>query len=67
MADVLEKALALENANRGVLDSDTAEKHSLRIMEQEWNNQGGREYWDKIKNSPPLVPHVKALVEKVMN
>jgi hypothetical protein len=36
-------------------------------MELEWNNQGGREYWDKIKNSPPLVPHVKALVEKVMN
>ena len=53
--------------NRGVLDSDTAEKHSLRIMELEWNNQGGREYWDKIKNSPPLVPHVKALVEKAMN
>ena len=53
--------------NRGVLDSDTAEKHSLRIMKLEWNNKGGREYWDKIKNSLPLVPHVKALIEKVMN
>jgi len=26
----------------------------------------GREYWNKIKNDPPLVPHSRALVETVL-
>ena len=48
------------------LTAGTAEAQGARIIKDEWDNQGGREYWNKIKNDPPLVPHSRALVERVL-
>ena len=48
------------------LTAGTAEAQGSRIIKDEWDNQGGREYWNKIKNDPPLVPHSRALVERVL-
>ena len=48
------------------LTTGTAEAQGARIIKDEWDNQGGREYWNKIKNDPPLVPHSRALVERVL-
>ena len=36
------------------------------IIKDEWDNKGGREYSDLIKNDPPLVPHSRALVKRVL-
>ena len=48
------------------LTSGTALAQGSRIIKDEWDNKGGREYWNKIKNDPPLVPHSRALVERVL-
>lgn len=48
------------------LTAGTAEAQGSHIIKDEWDNKGGREYWNKIKNDPPLVPHSRALVEKVL-
>ena len=48
------------------LTAGTAEAQGSRIVKDEWDNKGGREYWNKIKNDPPLVPHSRALVETVL-
>jgi len=48
------------------MTSKMAEKQSMRIVRDEWDNQGGSEYWNLIKNDPPVVPLVKAQLTQVM-
>jgi|TARA_B110000259_G_scaffold163962_1_gene189682 hypothetical protein len=48
------------------LTSGTALAQGSRIIKDEWDNKGGREYSDLIKNDPPLVPHSRALVKRVL-
>ena len=45
---------------------EIAEKQAMRIVRDEWDNQGGREYWNLIKNDPPVVPHVKVQLAQAM-
>ena len=45
---------------------EIAEKQALRIVRDEWDNKGGREYWNLIKNDPPVVPHVKVQLAQAM-
>ena len=46
--------------------AEIAEKQAMRIVRDEWDNQGGSEYWNLIKNDPPVVPLVKAQLTQVM-
>ena len=48
------------------LTSGTALAQGSRIIKDEWDNKGGREYSDLIKNDPPLVPHSRALAKRVL-
>ena len=48
------------------MNSEIAEKQAMRIVRDEWDNQGGREYWNLIKNDPPVVPHVKVQLAQAM-
>ena len=52
-------------AGRGV-NSKIALHQTSNIIRGEWDNQGGREYWDKIKNDPPVVPQVRDMIKRVL-
>ncbi|MDB4841428.1 hypothetical protein OAH73_02465 [Planktomarina sp.] len=48
------------------MTAEIAEKQAIRIVRDEWDNRGGSEYWNLIKNDPPVVPLVKAQLTQVM-
>lgn len=41
-------------------------KQASKIIKDEWDNVGGRELWEQIKDDPPVVPHVAAGIENVL-
>ena len=59
-------SILLLNGEGNKMTSKMAEKQSMRIVRDEWDNQGGSEYWNLIKNDPPVVPLVKAQLTQVM-
>lgn len=52
-------------AGRG-LSSKIAHHQTSNIIRGEWENQGDREYWDKIKNDPAVVPQVRDMIKRVL-
>ena len=55
-------------AGEGQLASTEIVKlQAARIIKDEWDTIGGREYWDQIKNDAPVVPHVRAGIAQVLD
>ena len=44
----------------------TGKEQSLRLVKEEWDNDGAREYWEEIRTNPPMVNDSKLLVDKVL-
>ena len=59
-------SILLLNGEGNKMTSKMAEKQSMRIVRDEWDNQGGSEYWNLINNDPPVVTLVKAQLTLVM-
>lgn len=51
---------------RGKYGEETGVQQSFRIVKEEWDNLGAREYWNEIRAEPPLVDDVKALIDNVL-
>ena len=45
---------------------EVVKKQASKIIKDEWDNVGGRELWEQIKDDPPVVPHVAAGIENVL-
>ena len=45
---------------------EVVKKQASKIIKDEWDNEGGRELWEQIKDDPPVVPHVAAGIAKVL-
>ena len=55
-------------AGEGQLASTEVVKlQAARIIKDEWDTIGGREYWEQIKNDTPVVPHVRAGIAQVLD
>ena len=55
-------------AGEGQLASTEVVKlQAARIIKDEWDTIGGREYWEQIKNDAPVVPHVRAGIAQVLD
>ena len=48
------------------VDNNIAALQTLKIIKNEWDNTGGRQYWNNIKNDAPVVPPVRALIQQVL-
>ena len=59
-------SILILNAEGERMNPEIADKQAMRIVRDEWDNQGGREYWNLIKNDPPVVPHVKVQLAQAM-
>ena len=44
----------------------TGKEQSLRLVKEEWDNDGAREYWEEIRTNPPMVNDSKLLADKAL-
>ena len=51
---------------RGKYGETTGKEQSLRLVKEEWDNDGAREYWAEIRTNPPMVNDSKLLVDKAL-
>ena len=67
LLNAAQTATLMARADQGLqMNSVAAREQSSRIIKNEWDNQGGREYWDEIKNNAPVTNLVKDAIEKIM-
>ena len=53
-------------AGRGKYGEETGREQSLRLVKEEWDNNGAREYWAEIRTAPPMVKDTQLLVDEVL-
>ena len=51
---------------RGKYGETTGKEQSLRLVKEEWDYDGAREYWAEIRTNPPMVNDSKLLVDKAL-
>ena len=51
---------------RGKYGETTGKEKSLRLVKEEWDYDGAREYWAEIRTNPPMVNDSKLLVDKAL-
>ena len=51
---------------RGKYGEETGREQSLRLVKEEWDNNGAREYWAEIRTTPPMVKDAQLLVDEVL-
>ena len=51
---------------RGKYGETIGKEQSLRLVKEEWDNDGVREYWAEIRTNPPMVNDSKLLVDKAL-
>jgi hypothetical protein len=51
---------------RGKYGETIGKEQSLRLVKEEWDNDGAREYWAEIRTNPPMVNDSKLLVDKAL-
>lgn len=51
---------------RGKYGKETGREQSLRLVREEWDNNGAREYWAEIRKTPPMVKDTQLLVDEVL-
>ena len=51
---------------RGRYGEETGREQSLRLVKEEWDNNGAREYWAEIRTTPPMVKDTQLLVDEVL-
>jgi hypothetical protein len=51
---------------RGRYGETIGKEQCLRLVKEEWDNDGAREYWAEIRTNPPMVNDSKLLVDKAL-
>ena len=59
-------SIMLLAAQGKLASAEVVRAQATRIVKDEWENNGGKDYWDEIKHDSPVVPHVRALIEQVL-
>ena len=54
--------ITLGSQGNALVPHEKVRIQAINYLRGEWDNKGGRAYWDTIKDNPPLVPNVVSLI-----